>query len=63
MDDAASVRGGDAAGDLQGVGDGAPRRERPLLQPRSQRLAVDELGDDVRRRRPSPALVEGLPNS
>ena len=52
MDDAAGVRGGDAAGDLLGVPDGATRRERPLLQPRSQRLAVHELGDDVRRRRP-----------
>ena len=46
MDDAAGVRGGDAAGDLLGVAGGAPRIEQALVQPVAQRLAVDQFRDD-----------------
>ena len=43
MHDAAGVRGGDPAGDLQRVGDGAPRGQCAAFEAGAQRLAVHEL--------------------
>ena len=45
--DAAAVRRRQAAGDLLGVGQRLAQRQRAVGQRRSQRLAVEQLGDDV----------------
>ena len=48
VDDAALVRRGEAAGELPGVVDGLARRQRAVLaKARAQRLALEELRDDV----------------
>ena len=48
MDDAALVRRGQAARELPGVVDGLARRQRAVLaETRAQRLAFEELRDDV----------------
>ena len=49
MDDALVVRGRQAAGDLYGVLDGLPDRQRAGCQPVAERLAFEQLRDDERR--------------
>ena len=46
MHDAAAVSRRNPFGDLQGVADGAARRQRTSLEPRPERLAVNQLGGD-----------------
>ena len=49
MDDALVVRGREAVGDLHGVVDGLAHRQRARAEPIAQRLALEQLRDDVRR--------------
>ena len=49
VDDALLVRGGQAPGDLAGVVDGLPMRQRRGADARAQRIALEQLGDDVGR--------------
>ena len=47
MDDALVVRRGEAARDLGRVVDRLARRQRRAVDPRAERLAFEQLGDDV----------------
>ena len=47
VDDAAAVRRGQAAGDLLRVRQGLAQRQRAAAERAAQRLAVEQLGDDV----------------
>ncbi len=47
MDDAAVVRGGEAARRLERDLDRPPHRERAAGQPVAQRLAIQDLGDEI----------------
>jgi hypothetical protein len=47
MDDASFVRGAEAVGDLNGVIDGLPGRQRTVRQQPAQRLAVEQFHDGV----------------
>ena len=49
VDDALGVGGGESRGDLEPVTDGAARRECSARETRAQRLAFEQLLDDVRR--------------
>ena len=51
VDDALLVRGGEAARDLERVVERLARRERARREPVAQRLALEQLRDDVGRRR------------
>lgn len=59
MDDALLVRGGEPRGQLAGELEGAPHRQGPALQRRSQRLAFEQLGDHVGRRALGMHVVDG----
>src|SRR6266702_3806975 len=51
VDDALVVRGGEAAGDLDGEADRLSYGQRAPLQPLAQGLALEQLEDNVRRPR------------
>ena len=59
VDDALVVRGGEAAGDLDGVVDGLARRQRRGADARAQRLAFEQLRDDVGRAVVAADVVDG----
>src|ERR1043166_6024834 len=60
VDDAAVVRSGHAVGDLRGETDGLPLRQRTgVAQTLAQRLAFEELEDDVERLAVRAEVVDG----
>ena len=59
VDDALVVRGGEPLGDLPRVVDRLARRQRAAVQTAAQRLALEQLGDDVRRAGVPADVVDG----
>ena len=59
MDDAFGVSGGEAAGHLHADIDGPGQRQRHGIEPRAQRLALEELRHDVERIVVGADVVDG----
>ena len=59
MDDPLLVRRGEALRELHRVVDGLPHRDRAGTETATQRLALEELGDDVRRTLVRTEVVDG----
>ena len=58
MDDAVGVGGGQRVGDLPGPVQGLAHRDRAARQPLPEGLALEQLGDDVRRPLVDPDVVD-----